>query len=430
MTVLTRRQFGWLVGVGSAGWLLTGCGPDQVTTGAAAPAGPGVAKAISVLGEQFGSVAERNRSPRANGADVNAVIAGLNEFSLDAYRALAAAPASNLVMGNYSLATALLLTTAAAGGDTRRRLAEMLHVADVDHPAVHGAANAVDLVLESRSGTEVTLATANKLFVTQGLPLRDEFLDIATGDYGAPVASVDFGAPQTVEDVNEWVADQTQGFITKLVESFDPNTVIALLNAVFLKAAWGVRFIAGSQQPFHAAGGDVVAPFIQHDEFLPLYQDPSGLVAVEIPYAGGNLAMLVIVPPDLAAFEAGFDPGQLATITAGLKESGVHFSMPKWAFETEVDGLALLGPLGLANAGGDFTGMLDGGDGLVISQIRHKARIEVDEQGTTAAAATEVAIAASHGPTVIVDRPFLFVIRDRGSATVLFVGRVGNPSES
>jgi serpin B len=378
-------------------------------------------------------VTMRNTSPGANGEAVNAVVAGTNEFATRFFKTAVGEPKEDAVIGNYSLSAALLLTMAGTNGATTDDFAELLGVAAVDPEELHPAVNAIDLILEGRAGEGLELATANKIFVQNGLDLRDEFLDIAVGSYGAPVTAVDFmGAPEeVVTAVNDWVADTTHGFIERLTDGYSLNTVVVLANAMYLKASWAVQFHRLDEpSPFTTMNGEVVeVEMMAHDEYLPL-NNGDDFVAVELPYVGGNLSLVVIQPADLAEFEADLTAARLQEITDGLVESGVHLTMPIWSTKTNVEALDPLHAIGLPTEY-DFSAMIDGGSiGYFIDSISHVARIDVDETGTTAGAATDVAIAASHGPTVMIDHPFFYIIRDRGSGAILFMGHVTDPTQS
>ena len=171
---------------------------------------------------------------------------------------------------------------------------------------------------------------------------------------------------------------------------------------------------------------------MHYDEFLPSawteeYQ------AVELPYGGGALSMIVIMPNDLAEFEANVDDRvALNEVFDSITDGGIHLSIPKWSARTHLtlnDTLAAMGMPTAFGAGADFSGMVDGG-GLWLDLVEHEAFIEVDEQGTRAAAATGGAMADSHGPTIEINRPYLYVIRDQGAGTILFIGRVTDPTQA
>ena len=438
---MTRRRFGRVMLAGGGFWLL-GCSSSADSAGAPGPTTTATAVPASVpttvpttpppsaIVTLVGSVTERSRDPRADGVAVNGVVAGFNEFSLSAYRARASDTDGNVLLATYSLALALSLTAAGTAGATREAFAELLAVDAVDPAKLHAAINAVDLILESRANEDVVISTANRLFVAPGLPMVESFLDTAVRDYDAAVGAADFAnsGDAVVEAVNQWVAEETDGFLTAAVQAFDPTTVIALVNVIFLKASWGVDFRDIGPGRFDTADESISVPRFGHDDYLPQNRGED-FVAVELPYAGGTMSMVIIVPTDMTSFEASLDAERLASILSGLADEGIHLSVPKWTFEQTTDALALLEPLGLP-VSGDFSAMFVGGErGYFIDQIHHRTRIEVDEKGTQAAGSSVVAIAGSHGPTVDVDRPFFYVIRDRGSGLMLFVGRVVDPRQ-
>ncbi len=424
---LSRRQFN-ATSLGALAWLLASCGSDLVGDSSAGSVLDGGDDAA--VREIFGTRRGRNPNPAADGVDVDQVTAGFNQFALDLHRA-AVTGTENVIVGPYSLATALSMTMAGTAGDLRSGLAQVLGVPDVDPVGIHPAINALDKILEDRTTDKLALKTANSLFVQPGLGVTEEFLDIAVGEYGATVAEADFATrgDEVAAAVNDWVSEQTDGFIEELVKSFSPNTVIALVNAIFLKADWGVTFTDKQKDSFRTRDGESIeVPFFGHDDYLPQFlSDELGVSAVEMPYDGGNLSMVAIMPDDMDEFEASLDLAMLEEILDGLREQGIHLALPKWSFEKKIDALAALKPLGLPTTG-DFSPMFEGGDGgFFIGQIDHKARIEVDEKGTTAAAASDVGIAGSHGPTVTINRPFFYIIRDRGSKVILFAGTVNDP---
>jgi serpin B len=315
----------------------------------------------------------------------------------------------------------------------------LLHASEIDPPAWHEGLNAYDLTLDARTaGSPTEWTSANKLWTQPGLALREEFLDVLTGAYGSPLAEVDFGAdPEAARElVNGWVDERTGELIPELfpIDSFDAQTVMVLVNAVAMDAPWEVPFdpAATREGPFNLADGSTVqVPMMHYDEYLPsLWRDD--LQAVELPYGGGALSMVVIVPNDLDTYEAELSAESLAQTIDEIEDGGIHLSLPKWSARTHVQLNDVLAELGMPTAfsgEADFTGMVEGG-GIWLDQVEHEAFVEVDEQGTRAAAATGGEMAASHGPTVAVDRPFVYVIYDRGAGAILFIGRVLDPTDA
>jgi serpin B len=392
----------------------------------------------SVLPLRFGAVTERSVDGGADGLNATAAVASMNEFAIDLYRAVAAEEGGNTVVSPYSVTFALGMIYAGARGETATEMAGVLH-ADALAPADwHEGINAYDLTLDARTaGSSTDWAAANKVWTQQGMTLQSDYLDVLTGAYGSPLAEVDFGASGAPRElINGWVADSTSGLIPELFPagSLEANTRMVLVNAVALDAPWEFPFdpAATTDQAFTRADGTVVAvPMMRYDEYLPSMQTES-VQAVELPYGDGALSMVVIVPTDLAAFESELTTASLGAVIDAIADGGIHLSLPRWTARTHVTLNDVLSALGMPSAFGgsaDFSGMVDGG-GLWLDHVEHEAVLEVDEQGTRAAAATSGEMAASHGPTIEVNRPFLYVIRDRGAGTILFIGRVTDPTIS
>jgi serpin B len=260
--------------------------------------------------------------------------------------------------------------------------------------------------------------------------------------YGAGLRLVDFqnnpvGACQLIDG---WVSDQTEGRIPKLLDSLDSNVRLVLVNAIYLKAPWLEPFAESDTKtaPFtRPDGSQVSVPTMS----LNLseggrYASGSGWQAVELPYAGGSLAMTIVVSDDLAAFEGGLDAARFSQITTGLQAADVDLTLPRFKIETKSNlnsALAGMGmPLAFDPSRADFSGITTQGQ-LYIERVVHQANIAVDEKGTEATAATVVVMAAASAApiqpvTVHVDRPFLFAVRDTKTGAILFLGRVVDPS--
>ena len=410
--------------------------------GAAACAGNSVAQDASLdagLALRFGEVTQRSGDGGADGKNTTAVVAGMNQFAVDLYRSVAEEAGGNTVVAPYSVAFALGMIYAGARGSTASEMADVLHASEMDPSAWHEGLNAYDLTLDARTaGSPTEWTSANKVWTQPGLAFREEFLDVLTGAYGSPLAEADFGAdPEAArKSVNGWVDERTGELIPELFppDSFSPQTLMVLVNAVAMDAPWEFPFdpAATSEKPFTLADGSTIqVPMMHYDEYLPsLWRDD--LQAVELPYGGGALSMAVIVPNDLETFEANLSAESLAQIIDEIDDGGIHLSLPKWSARTHVQLNGVLSELGMPTAfsgDADFTGMVEGG-GIWLDQVEHEAFVEVDEQGTRAAAATGGEIAASHGPTVAVDRPFVYAIYDRGAGAILFIGRVLDPTDA
>ncbi len=385
----------------------------------------------------YGELTERSIDIGADGRNTVAAVEGMNAFAVDLYREVAETEDGNVVLSPYSVVFALGMILAGARGATEAEMTAVLH-ADIAGDGWQEGVNAYDLTLDARTANSPTIwSSANKVWVKPSLPLRADYLDVLTGVYGSPLAEADFAADVEAqrEAINGWVGEKTADRITELfpADAIDPDTAMVLVNAVALDAPWEFPFDPVETQDgifTRADGSTVEVPMMRYDEFLPSGAGP-GVQAVELPYGGGALSMVVIVPDDLAAFEADLTVGSLDAVLGSIQEGGIHLTMPRWSARTHLtlnDVLADLGMPTAFDAAADFSGMVDGG-GLHLDRVEHEAFIEVDEAGTRAAAATGGAMLGSHGPTIAVDRPFLYVVRDRGAGTILFIGRVTDPTQ-
>ena len=238
--------------------------------------------------------------------------------------------------------------------------------------------------------------------------------------------------------INGWVADQTEQRIPALLAqgTVDDRTRLALVNAVYLKAAWQIPFDKGvsNSGPFTKADGLTVNVPLMHDMDEFDYAAGDGWKAVQLPYVGGKLAMLVIVPDDLTAFEGMLDEPGLASITGALQARSVNLGLPKFATRSQLGLGDLLSTLGMPTAftdHADFSGITND-EALEIAAVVHQADIDVDEDGTEASAATAVMMRAASLPLDVVDltvdRPFLFALRDLETGAVVFLGRIVDPT--
>lgn len=369
-------------------------------------------------------------------------------FGLDLYRALAAEE-PNLVISPASIALALGMARAGARGTTASEMDTVMHALAAD--GNEAWLNALDAALASRGGRfpdatgeerEIVLRIANAPFAQTGIPIETAYLDALASRYGAGLRLVDYvGATEAARrTINHWVSETTEERIPELITPgvLGVDTRLTLVNAIYLKAPWLEPFAenATTSGSFTRADGTFVdVPFMGASLQLG-YGEGDGWRAVEIPYLGGTLAMTIVVPDDLVAFEASLDAARFASIVDGLAPRPVRLGLPRFSIETKASLADLLVGLGMPSAFGvgapaDFSGVTTA-EALEISDVIHQANIDVDEKGTEAAAATAVVMRATGMPgepvVVRADRPFLFAIRDVPTGAVLFLGRVGDPS--
>jgi serpin B len=398
---------------------------------------------------QAAAMAEATSQPtRAAGSDGAAAeaAAAIDAFGFDFYRA-ALASDGNAVFSPASVVLALSMAQAGALGETASQMDSVLHSA-----AGAGGGNGInslDQILTGASGTfkdqsnsdrQVTLRIANAPFAQRDMQLQQPFLDTLASRYGAGLRLVDFkGDPNgTCSLMNSWVSDQTEGRIPKLLDSLDSQTRLVLVNAIYLKAPWMAPFNEANTKtaPFtRADGSQVSVPTMALNLTEGSYASGTGWRAVELPYVNPSLAMTIIVPDDLAAFESSLDGTRFAEITAALQGANVDLTLPRFKIETKSDLAARLADMGMPLAfdptKADFSGITTQ-EQLYIAKVIHQANISVDEKGTEASAATAVVMLAGAMPgrpiAMKVDRPFIFALRDTNTGAILFLGRVVDPS--
>jgi serpin B len=370
-------------------------------------------------------------------------------FAADMYQLLAE-DAADTVFSPASVASALLMALCGARGRTATELARVLHLEGLGGPGGLGGgpdvvASGLGLVSAWRgdgSGS-VTLRAPNTVWVQSGLPLRAEFT-ARLNEAAAMFATADFAtAPEAARtEINRVIAEQTEGKITGLLprRAVSRLTRLVLANAVYLKAKWSAPFPAGatSDAPFYPDGRDRPGLTVRMMRATAprAYLRGDGYQAVLLPYRDASLAMAVMLPDGpLAALRPKVSAVGLGGLLAGAARHQVALSLPRFRLEASFDLIPDLRRLGVTEAfkgDADFSGITDA-EPLRIGAVAHKAYVDVDEQGTEAAAATGVsvtAMAAFRAPppvTMVVDRPFLFAIIDTATSLPLFLGQVSHP---
>jgi len=380
----------------------------------------------------------RSGSPGPLPAADQLAAAGRGEaaFALALYGELSA-QAGNLAIAPSSIATVLGMVAAGAKGATEQQLVDSLRV-PLPAAQLHAAIGGLVRTLAQRSTAGVTLSEVDQTWVQQKLRLVPDFTSTLTRDYAAPLASIDFANPQHAADtINAWVSDQTHGKITKLIspEQLDAAQLV-LTDAVYLDAKWENDFDPSrtTDQPFHLADGSTASVPTMNTEAAFAVGHGSGWSAIALPYKGDQLEMDVIVPDDLAQFEKSLDAATLDRVVSSMQPAGINLALPKFEFRTHFDNLKdPLGKLGVVDAfdpdRADFSGITTA-EPLYLSAVVHEAFVHVDEEGTVAAGATGGAVSGTSAMVTTafrVDKPFLFMVRDRATGAIVFLGRVTDP---
>jgi len=396
---------------------------------------------ISTLMAQ--STASAQMSPAATN-----IVAGGNAFALDLYAQLKARE-GNLFFSPYSISTCLGMVYLGAHGDTGDEMAETLHwkVSPAEIAAPMGELRTALNAVQQEKGIE--LNTANGLWAQQGHPFLPTFLEAAQNSFGAVVKQVDFKtqAEPARMKINGWVSDQTKGKIKDLLAPgvLTPATRLVLVNAIYFKGRWTFPFNKKktADAPFTTASGQSVQARMMNLEAHFNYTGTDNLQLLELPYTSGDnsnpLSMIILLPKKadgLAQLESSFKTRALDNWLTQMRSEKVRVFLPKFTTTAEFslgDTLSKMGIRDAFSSWADFSG-IDGKKDLYISAVVHKAYVDVNEEGTEAAAATGVAVTASavrieKNIVFRADHPFIFLIRDNRTGSILFLGRVNDPTK-
>jgi serpin B len=401
----------------------------------------------STAGELVMSDKPRETSPDVSEATLALLVEGNSVFAFELYQAVREEE-GNLFYSPHSISVALAMTYAGARNRTAEQMAATLQFL-LEQEKLHPAFNWLDVELASRGegaqgkdGEGFKLNIVNAIWGQKGYSFLPAFLDVLAENYGTGLRILDFitETEKSRVTINDWVSDQTEGRIEDLIPqgAIDALTRLVLTNAIYFNAAWENPFDEDvtADGPFYLLdGGQVTVPMMRQTESFG-YTEGEGYQAVELPYDGSELSMVILLPAsgNFQAFEKGLQAQQVDAIINDLQNTDVSLRMPKFEFDSEFslkDTLAGMGMPDAFSGDADFSGMT-GNRELAISDVVHKAFVAVDEAGTEAAAATAVIMKLTAVPEppveVTIDRPFIFLIRDIETGAILFVGRVLNPS--
>jgi serine protease inhibitor len=392
--------------------------------------------------------------PFAASPEVKSTVDGNTAFALDLYQKLKDRP-GNLFFSPYSISTSLAMTYAGARGQTEGEMAKVLHfnLAQTNLPVAFGTLGT--RMNQIQRWNRITLTTANSLWCQQDYRFTDAFLNLIHKYYDAEARRVDFKrSPQAASgEINKWVEQRTKGKIRDAVEPglFTDYTRLVLCNAIYFKGKWQHQFKLRDTEPapFHITTNETVTvPMMsQKAHFKTASSNDRSVELLELPYSGTDLSMIILLPeieypspdveqPGLPGLERKLTADNLRVWLANLDQANPHetrVALPRFTTSCGFELTKELKSLGMASAFDDLTANFYGMDGttnLVISDVIHKAFVEVNESGTEAAAVT-LTMARTKGMArrFIVDHPFIFLIRENGSGSILFLGRIVDPTK-
>jgi len=397
------------------------------------------------------SAKTREQNPDIDETGLKELAAGNSTLALDLYQTLREGGGGNMFFSPYSISLALAMTYGGARGETAQEMAETLHFTLPDD-SIHAGFNALDLELASRNneGDEMMpgfkLNIANSAWAQYDRPFEQAYLDLLAENYDAGLYLTDYvNDPEGSRlAINEWVSDETEGKIEDLIPAGAINalTRLVLANAIYFNAGWQSTFDEDLTEDAAFTlvdGSQKSVPMMSTSDPESFgYAVGEGFQAVELPYNGGQLSMVIMLPEEGAfeAFDTSLDAEKLAEVLNNIEIKQVELQMPKFSFESEFGLVGILRQLGMQAAFdpqvADFSG-IDGTKDLSISDVIHKAFVSVDEKGTEAAAATAVIFGVTSMPItdiqMTIDRPFIFLIQDKPTGTILFLGRVLDPMQ-
>jgi serpin B len=391
--------------------------------------------------------------PFAVSPEIKSTVNGNTAFALDLYHKLKDRP-GNLFFSPYSISTSLAMTYAGVRGQTETEMASVLHF-HLAQTNLHAAFGALDTRMNRiQRWNRITLAMANSLWCQQEYHFTDAFLNLVHKFYHAEAREVDFkhSAPAAAKGINDWVEHQTKRKIKDAVEPgpFTDQTRLVLCNAIYFKGKWQHQFKARDTEPapFHVTTNETVTVPMMHQKahFKTARSDDRSVELLELPYSGTDLSMIILLPeveyplpdveqPGLPDLEQKLTADNLRTWLTNLDQAGqdeTEVALPRFTTTQSFDlvkELQSLGMLSAFNDSADFSGM-DGTTNLFVSDVIHKAFVEVNESGTEAAAINlELVETMGIVGRFTVDHPFIFLIRENGSGSILFIGRIVDPTK-
>ena len=349
-------------------------------------------------------------------------------------------PESNLFLSPFGISTAFSMAYEGAAGNTASEMQQVFGFISDDQKRREAISDTL-AKLDSKNDM-YKLQIANALWVKDGYQIKQDYLDTATTYYDSTVDNVDFVTNDGVNKINRWTSEKTQGKIKDVLapDSTDELTRMVITNAIYFKGKWGNQFNPGNTSDklfWLDKDKSVTVPMMKSPADMFDYYETKDLQAIKMYYVGGDISMIVLLPKDkngLGSLEDSLNMQKLDFIRDMMTREPLTIQMPKFEFETEYKLVDSLENLGIHDAfdknNADFQGMTD--EQVYLDQAIHKAFVNVNEEGTEAAAITALVVRAQSGPPeprheFVADHPFVFIIQENNTGEILFIGRLANP---
>ncbi|MFC1557282.1 serpin family protein [candidate division KSB1 bacterium] len=343
---------------------------------------------------------------------------------------------NNFLISPLSVSMALGMTLNGADGETKEEMQNTLELQGMSQDDINRSYESL-MDLLTQVDKDVIMDIANSVWIREGFPVEQDFIDVNVNYFDSYVSSLDFSAPAASDIINGWVYDNTGGKIDKIVpDQIDIYVMLYLINAVYFKGAWTYPFDADNtaEAPFYVPGGPA-----RNAQFMIRYGPVrhftnEQFLAVDIPYGADYYSMVILMPTEPGSIDAVIAGAQSSDwalwVDSFIEQPDTEFRMPKFKMEYEISLKDVLSSLGMRDAfaeSADFSRINPDAE-LFISEVKHKTYIDVNEEGTEAAAATSVEISlTSIRPSIIIDRPFLFFIRESKTGAIIFAGKMLDP---
>jgi serpin B len=368
-----------------------------------------------------------------------AIVRSGNTFAFDIFKKVLENTEStqNIMISPLSISYALSMTVNGANGATRDSMLKALRVSGLTLDEINSSYKDLTEALLSVD-KRVTMSVANSVWTENNLLVKKPFIDILTSFYNADSRQFDISDPAVPQQINNWISDKTNGLIKNMVDKLDANTVMLLVNAIYFKGKWQSEFDKDNTvtTSFYKSAGTVSVPTMKQKSDFKVF-DGDGFMLGEFPYGQGNYVMDIILPDAQNGVDAVLSNLSDASFSAwlnNLSSQKVNLSLPRFKYGFKIGLKDILSDMGMGIAftdAADLTNIAD--ESLYISKVLHQSFIETNEEGTEAAAATIVEIGVTMAPFVMdfnADHSFLYIIRETTTNTILFMGRVSDPSAS
>ncbi|MGB3510171.1 MAG: serpin family protein [Microcoleaceae cyanobacterium] len=369
------------------------------------------------------------------------LVSANNRFAFQLFSEILKSEADkNIFISPSSIAIALSMTYNGAEGKTKDAMAKTLNFQGMSLEEVNQANKQLGMLLDSLN-PEVKLDIANSIWMKEGVSFKPDFIQSNQNFYDSKVSEVDFDHPQAPTIINNWVNENTNGKIDKIIEQLEPDSVMVLLNAIYFKGNWEQKFSESDtkQQPFTMADGTQKQHPIMFQSSRCLYYEDENFQGVSLPYGEGRVSMYIFLPREEVGLEGFYQVLNEKNWENWMLEFDyykVNLGLPKFTAEYELTLNDVLKSLGMEIAfdkrAADFSGMRPTPPELYIDEVKHKTFVEVNEEGTEAGATTSVTMgirSVEISVDMLVNRPFFFAIRDNDSGSILFMGEITNPEQ-